>query len=98
MWQKNQRVSRKEANREKAQAKRNSKPFIGTCSNCRDKRVLVTRFRNGQLCLSKCLTGAISKLGGVVPPPADKVITAGEPFVPETLFTGKIRDEEPSGN
>jgi hypothetical protein len=70
--------TRKARTQEKNQAKRNSKTFVGKCSNCGDRDVTVTPFRNGQLCVNKCLTGAIARLGGPQAVSAEQPITVAE--------------------
>jgi len=95
MRQKIKPGSQKERLRQKNQKKRNDEPRIGKCSSCGDKPVTIARFRGSQLCINKCLKRAIVRLGGVVPTaPADQTIAVGEPFAPETMFTGKIKDGE----
>jgi hypothetical protein len=68
--------TRKERQHEQGQAGRNVKTFVGGCSQCGDKQVKVARFRGGQLCVGKCLSAAISRLGGATQMPADQVIKA----------------------
>jgi len=95
MRQKIKYVSRKEKDRQKTQARKSARTFIGTCSKCRDKKVTVTKFRGSQLCIGKCLTGAITRLGGgVMPPvPADQAIVVdSQPLQGESLFTGKVKE------
>lgn len=72
------RLTRKAQLREERQAKRNAIPFEGTCSNCRDKKVMVVKVKNAQICTNKCLPNSIRRQGGVVvETPTDKAITAG---------------------
>lgn len=78
MRQQNKPGTRKERSRQKNEAKRNSKTFIGKCSNCGDRDVTVTPFRSSQLCVNKCLTGAISRLGGPQAVSAEQPITVSE--------------------
>jgi hypothetical protein len=69
-------VSKKELKRRYAERKRNAVTFIGTCSNCRDKQVEVSKFRNAQICVGKCLVKAIARLGGSQKISAGEAITA----------------------
>lgn len=70
-------VSRKELKRLAAERKRNAVPFIGTCSNCGDKRVPVVKFKSAQVCTLKCLPLILKRLSGSLSGvEADKVITA----------------------
>lgn len=75
MRQQNKPGTRKARTLQKNEARRNAKTFIGTCSNCGDKRVTVTPFRSSQLCVNKCLSGAIARLGGGVQTPAGEAVT-----------------------
>jgi hypothetical protein len=70
------KMSRKERTRLTTERKRNSTTFVGTCSNCRDKQVEVTKFRNAQVCVNKCLVQAMAHLGGAQKVPAGEAIKA----------------------
>jgi hypothetical protein len=70
MKQQNKPGTRKERLREEAQAKRNSVPFKGSCSNCFAKGIMVVRFKSSQICLNKCLPGALAKVSAMTGAPA----------------------------
>jgi hypothetical protein len=48
------------ANKRPVSRRRDTRSFIGTCSNCRAKRIEVTKVKNAQVCMAKCLMGVIS--------------------------------------
>jgi hypothetical protein len=45
------------ANKRPVKRRRDSRVFEGTCSNCRRKKVEVTKVGSSQVCLDKCLDG-----------------------------------------
>ena len=76
MRQQNKPGTRKERLREAKQAKRSAQTFTGTCSKCGDKKVTVTKFKSGQICVSKCLATTVARLSGATPVTADQAIKA----------------------
>jgi hypothetical protein len=68
--------TRKTRLREDNQFAKGNRAFTGTCSKCGAKKTDVVKFKNAQVCVSNCLSGAITRLGGAPPVPADQVIKA----------------------
>lgn len=52
-------MAKLKANVRPRRCKRDTRVFKGTCSNCRDKKVDVTKVKGSQVCMDKCLSGLI---------------------------------------
>lgn len=79
------------ANRRPVKHRPDTKAFIGTCSNCRDKKTEVMKVKHAQVCTKKCL-------GGVsFPEPEVREAAANEPGIIQEMVLDDAGTSVPSG-
>lgn len=74
---------------------KNKGTFIGTCSNCRTKKTEVTKFKNGQLCINKCLPHSIARLAKGPAAVSAMEVMVPPPFVVPIGTTSKTITVDP---
>jgi hypothetical protein len=75
-------MAKLKANRRPVKHRPDTRTFIGTCSNCRDEKVILMKVKHAQVCVKKCL-------GGVTfPEPEVREASTNEPGVAQELVLG----------
>jgi len=63
-------MAKLKANKRPIPRRHDNRVFTGTCSNCRDKEVLITKVGSAQVCINKCMISVdYSPLEGIDGPP-----------------------------